>query len=53
VIQHVQLHPDASGLQHIAVPVHNKIAVALEFSEKDEKLLSHAIGRLTKTLPSF
>jgi manganese transport protein len=42
------LHPDASGLQQIAVPVYNKIAVALEFSEKDEKLLSHAIGQAHK-----
>jgi manganese transport protein len=45
---HEQLHPDASGLQKIAVPVYNKIAVALEFSEKDEKLLSHAIGQAHK-----
>jgi manganese transport protein len=45
---HEQLHPDASGLQQIAVPVYNKIAVALEFSEKDEKLLSHAIGQAHK-----
>jgi len=42
------LHPDASGLQQIAVPVYNKIAVALEFSGKDEKLLSHAIGQAHK-----
>ncbi len=42
------LHPEASGLQQIAVPVYNKIAVALEFSEKDEKLLSHAIGQAHK-----
>ena len=45
---HEQLHPDASGLQHIALPVYNKIAVALEFGEKDEKLLSHAIGQAHK-----
>ena len=44
----VQLHPEASGLQQIAVPVYNKIAVALEFSNKDEKLLSHAIGQAHK-----
>ena len=44
----VQLHPEASGLQQITVPVYNKIAVALEFSKKDEKLLSHAIGQAHK-----
>ncbi len=44
----VELHPEASGLQKIAVPVYNKIAVALEFSEKDEKLLSYAIGQANK-----
>ena len=41
----VELHPEASSLQQIAVPVYRKIAVALEFSEKDEKLLSYAIGQ--------
>jgi len=44
----LELHPEASGLQQIAVPVYNKIAVALEFSEKDEKLLSYAIGQAHK-----
>jgi manganese transport protein len=41
----VELHPEASSLQQIAVPIYKKIAVALEFSEKDEKLLSYAIGQ--------
>ena len=40
-----EVHTEASGLQKIAVPEFNKIAVALEFSEKDEKLLSYAIGQ--------
>ncbi len=43
-----QFHPEASGLKEIAVPLYNKIAVALEFSEKDEKLLSYAIGQANK-----
>jgi len=30
----LELHPEASGLQQIAVPVYNKIAVAIEFGEK-------------------
>jgi manganese transport protein len=40
-----EVHAEASSLQKIAVPVFNKIAVALEFSQKDEKLLSYAIGQ--------
>lgn len=40
----VQLHHEPVSLQ-IAVPVYKKIAVALEFSEKDEKVLSYAIGQ--------
>ena len=43
-----EVHPQASGLQKVAVPVFRKIAVALEFSEKDEKLLSYAIGQSNK-----
>ena len=41
----VEMHSEVSELQQIAVPVYKKIAVALEFSEKDEKLLSYAIGQ--------
>ena len=40
-----EVHAEASGLQKIAVPIFRKIAVALEFSQKDEKLLSYAIGQ--------
>src|SRR6266487_4291777 len=40
-----EVHAEASRLQKVAVPIFQKIAVALEFSEKDEKLLSHAIGQ--------
>jgi manganese transport protein len=43
----VQLHHEPVSLQ-IAVPVYKKIAVALEFSEKDEKVLSYAIGQAHK-----
>lgn len=43
----VQLHPEAHTLQSLVVPVYKKIAVALEFSEHDQKLLGHAIGQGT------
>ncbi|TMI80347.1 MAG: iron/manganese transporter [Bacteroidetes bacterium] len=40
-----EVHAEASGLQKVAVPLFQKIAVALEFGEKDEKLLSYALGQ--------
>lgn len=43
-----EVHTSAGELQKITVPVFNKIAVALEFSDKDEKLLSYAIGQAQK-----
>ena len=43
-----EVHTGASELQKMAAPVFNKIAVALEFSEKDEKLLSYAMGQAQK-----
>jgi len=44
----IELHPEAGGLQQITVPAYNKIAIALEFSEKDQHLISHAIGQANK-----
>ncbi|MGZ5134390.1 MAG: Nramp family divalent metal transporter, partial [Flavitalea sp.] len=41
----IQMHPDIAGLQNLPIPSYNKIAVALEFSEHDEKLLGSAIGQ--------
>ena len=40
-----QVHPDAAELSQIAIPVYNKIAVALDFSKNDLKLINHAIGQ--------
>ena len=45
---HVPLHPEASGIKPITAPQYYKIAIALEFSEKDQKLLSYAIGQANK-----
>lgn len=44
----VQVHPDVKNLQPIEVPVYKRIAIALEFSSNDQKLLSHAIGQGNK-----
>lgn len=44
----VQLHPEAVALEQIAIPVYNKIAIALDFSKNDLKLITHAIGQGNK-----
>jgi manganese transport protein len=44
----IQVHPDIPGLQSIEIPVYKKIAVALDFSENDPKLLASAIGQAGK-----
>jgi len=41
----IQMHPDIAGLQNLSIPAYKKIAVALEFSDHDEKLLGSAIGQ--------
>ncbi|HVZ55603.1 MAG TPA: Nramp family divalent metal transporter [Chitinophagaceae bacterium] len=41
----IRVHAEAAGLERISVPRYNRIAVALEFSTKDEKVLSHALGQ--------
>jgi manganese transport protein len=41
----IQMHPEIAGLQNLEIPVYRKIAVALDFSEKDGKLLAAALGQ--------
>ncbi|MGB3007878.1 MAG: Nramp family divalent metal transporter [Chitinophagaceae bacterium] len=41
----LRIHPDAAALQKIEVPYYKNIAVALDFSESDHKLIAHAIGQ--------
>jgi manganese transport protein len=41
----IQLHPAANPLQPLRIPSFKVIAVALDFSENDEKLLAYAIGQ--------
>jgi manganese transport protein len=41
----IQMHPEIAGLQNLSIPAYKKIAVALEFSSHDEKLLGSAIGQ--------
>lgn len=41
----IQMHPDITSFVNLNVPVYKKIAVALDFSENDAKLLEAALGQ--------
>jgi manganese transport protein len=41
----IELHPEAADLKTISVPAYDRIAVALDFSENDPKLIAHAMGQ--------
>jgi manganese transport protein len=41
----IQIHADIHTLKELVIPEFNKIAIALDFSEKDEKLLAFALGQ--------
>jgi manganese transport protein len=41
----IQMHSEIPALPHLDIPVYKKIAVALDFSENDVKLISAAIGQ--------
>ena len=40
-----KLHPEAIKLHNIAIPTYSTIAIALDFSENDYKLIAHALGQ--------
>lgn len=41
------VHPGALPLQHVEVPQYKKIAIALDFSSNDHRLIAHALGQGT------
>lgn len=41
----IQVHPEAIVFHSLSAPLYSKIAVALDFTQKDQKLLSHALGQ--------
>jgi len=41
----IQMHPDVASFQHLPIPIFNTIAVALDYSDNDTKLLAYAIGQ--------
>lgn len=41
----IKMHPESNTLNNLVIPSFDKIAVALDFSESDEKLLAYALGQ--------
>ena len=41
----IQMHPTVNKLKEFKIPSFKKIAIALDFTEHDEKLLAYAIGQ--------
>ncbi len=41
----IKIHADINTIKNLTAPSFNKIAIALDFSENDEKLISYAIGQ--------
>ncbi len=41
----ILMHPESTDLGILKAPVFEKIAIALEFGDNDQKLLSHALGQ--------
>lgn len=44
----LHVHPGAADINQITTPDYNKIAIALDFSKNDLKLINHAIGQGNK-----
>jgi manganese transport protein len=44
----IQIHDPVQGLRDLDIPSFRHIAIALDFSERDKKLLAHAIGQGNK-----
>ncbi len=40
----IKIHPEVKNIS-IDIPQYNRIAIALDFNEKDKKLISHAVGQ--------
>lgn len=41
----IMMHDKSGNIQHLQPPVYNNIAVALDFSEKDEQIIASALGQ--------
>lgn len=49
----MRMHADAAVLQHFTIPQLDCIAVALDFSKNDERLIAHALSQGNKTTKFF
>jgi manganese transport protein len=45
VINTIEVHPEAIQISNLTIPVFQTIAVALDFSTNDYKLIAHALGQ--------
>jgi len=43
-----QIHAEPGSIEYASVPSYNKIAIAIDFSVNDPKLIAHAIGQANK-----
>ena len=41
----IKMHPDAKSIIDLPIPSFNKIAVALDFTDNDKKLIAYALGQ--------
>jgi manganese transport protein len=41
----IQMHADVNAIKELVIPLFNRIAIALDFSENDGKLLAFALGQ--------
>ena len=41
----IQMHPEGNSISQLVIPTFKKIAVALDFSDNDQKLIAYAIGQ--------
>ncbi|MEO7265654.1 MAG: Nramp family divalent metal transporter [Ferruginibacter sp.] len=48
IMKNVNVHGEPLPISHLDIPVYNDIAIALDFSENDQKLIASAIGQGNK-----
>jgi manganese transport protein len=41
----IKMHPEINTFNNLVIPSFNKIAIALDFSENDEKLIAYSLGQ--------
>src|SRR4030095_9365523 len=44
-----QIHAEPGSIEYASIPSYNKIAIAIDFSANDPKLIAHAIGQANKS----